>query len=727
MHALYSRPHFQGEEFVNLVVPLYGPDFINLGQRLVEWTRVNAQDIDDDKYQFSKKFSELMACLANYMDRRYTLLPERLDKDAFFGLLLLVAQNPSLVVSIPVLVSWGRLLSSEGLGKHIARSPVVVPLLELCTSRMIRYENLPEDTEDQTYLFLLEDTDTLPERHAFLGNYRRYSTQVIEGIVQLQVTGAFTHIVSEVEKAFRTLYDGEHHFSPAAYQKHSMPYLRVDAQCTVLEAALKGYVKWRHEQEPSEEVNEEKRLLESNLESWCQQLLDMSFQDPSIRKRILQLLGMFSTTVLDRKPPFMLKVLEHILMTWPTSDPSHKAYNEAVKDLQTESMLELQRLASKLPDHLLEVYDQLEARIKEIIASGNIDDKRQVAYQSLLFIIVHRSSRLDVGSKIDRLRSFVDPVLASWKDDSLHQAISSYEAFTHLMGLDKAQQYIVKRRMHEIKDWGEHSLDEEGLALQAELEENQQRLPLRTTKTLLTYSTEKIEKNTDKYQTSVALWKEGFPVILRHLLQFLSHAHATHNPENWGGLAPETRQVVSRVLTDRFWQAGISEGSKDDFYARVMDKKGTLEGLASTIRGAVRFVRETCYAIIYSMTKLDVEFYGFGELPGPLAHALFADSLFLSSHQMINLINLMRYLVDNCPVELREQFLPPLLATGVQQIDAKISNEWGMLGSRQEVQADSDELGEEMKAESILRQLTYSAVIMLADFLDPAKRSKFLS
>lgn len=181
------------------------------------------------------------------------------------------------------------------------------------------------------------------------------------------------------------------------------------------------------------------------------------------------------------------------------------------------------------------------------------------------------------------------------------------------------------------------------------------------------------------------------------------------------------RPQVSRVLADRFWQAGISEGSKDDFYARVLDKKNTLEGLASTIRGSVRFVRETCYAIIYCMSRLDLQFYGFLELPGPLANALFADSFSLSAHQVINLLNLVRYLVDHCPVELREAFLPPIIATCFQQMDAKISHEWKTLGVRETVQAAGDELTEEMKAESILRQLTYSAVIMVADFLDPAR------
>lgn len=72
-----------------------------------------------------------------------------------------------------------------------------------------------------------------------------------------------------------------------------------------------------------------------------------------IRKRILQLLVAFSTSVLDKNPAFMLKVLEHILVTWPAIHPDYKVYSDAIKDLQAESMVELQRLATRMPDHLL--------------------------------------------------------------------------------------------------------------------------------------------------------------------------------------------------------------------------------------------------------------------------------------------------------------------------------------------------------------------------------------
>ncbi|KAK3936899.1 putative importin beta-related nuclear transport receptor [Diplogelasinospora grovesii] len=722
LHTIYSRSGFANDEFLELVVPMYDSAFVDLCRRLFEWSTVNAQDIDDDKYQFAKKFSEMMSCLGNYLDRKFTAIPPETNVQGFMELLILVVQSQSLVVSIPALVTWTRILSNKSLGPAAANTPLIVPLLEVCSSRLIRYESLPEDTEDPTYVFLLEDTDTIPERHAFLGNYRRYSVQVIESIVQLKLSDSLSYILNQAESAFQTLYDGQPPLNPVTYSRNSMPVLRVDAHATVIEAALKGYAKWRFVHSHTPEDQQTIATMEGHFEEWCNRLSKMKVEDPLIRKRILQLLVAFSTTALDKNAGFMLRVLEHILMTWPQlQQEEYKMFNEAIRELQNESMVELQRLASKMPDYLLEVYDQLESKIKEMVASGTLDEKRQIGYQAFLFIIVHRATRLDPSTQLARLTNFINPVKEQWKDNTLKQSLTSFDGFCQLMGLDKAQKYLAQRRIHEIGDWGSVELDAEGLALQAELEQRQVILPLRSTKSFLTYSVEKLEKSSAPYRLSCTLWEDGFPAILPELLRLLSYAHACHDPKNWSLLPTEMQPVVGRVLTDRFWQAGISEGSKDDFYARVSDKKKTLEGFASTVRSSVRFVRETCYAIIYCMSRLDVQFYGFVELPGPLANSLFADSFCLSAHQIINLLNLVRYLVDHCPVELREHFLPPILATCFQQMDAKITMEWEKLGSREAVQATGDELTEEMKAESILRQLTYSAVIMVADFLDPAR------
>ena len=60
----------------------------------------------------------------------------------------------------------------------------------------------------------------------------------------------------------------------------------------------------------------------------------------------------FSTSALDKRPAFMLKVLEHILMTHPAEKPEYQAYTDAIKELQTDSMHELRRLATKMPNQL---------------------------------------------------------------------------------------------------------------------------------------------------------------------------------------------------------------------------------------------------------------------------------------------------------------------------------------------------------------------------------------
>lgn len=107
------------------------------------------------------------------------------------------------------------------------------------------------------------------------------------------------------------------------------------------------------------------------------------------------------------------------------------------------------------------------------------------------------------------------------------------------MGLDKAQDYVNRKRMHEIQDWGSVELDEEGKALQTELEARQtvssnyleyeinglmyyQSLPLRLTKSFLTCSVDKVDKGQGPFQVSSVLWQDCFPIILPELLNFLT-------------------------------------------------------------------------------------------------------------------------------------------------------------------------------------------------------------
>ncbi|KMU72633.1 hypothetical protein CISG_09823 [Coccidioides immitis RMSCC 3703] len=94
--------------------------------------------------------------------------------------------------------------------------------------------------------------------------------------------------------------------------------------------------------------------------------------------------------------------------------------------------------------------------------------------------------------------------------------------------------------------------------------------------------------------------------------------------------------------------------------------------------------------------------------------------------QLVGLVTLIpRCLIDDCPPQSRGHFLPPMMSSLFVQLDKKITTEWDVIERRRAGMVD-DDLTEEMKEESILRQLTYSAVIMVASLLDPNKEGLLL-
>ena len=124
------------------------------------------------------------------------------------------------------------------------------------------------------------------------------------------------------------------------------------------------------------------------------------------------------------------------------------------------------------------------------------------------------------------------------------------------------------------------------------------------------------------------------------------------------------------------------------------------------------------------MSLLGDQFYGHEELPNPLARALFTDARSLSTHQLAIMVEMIRPIIDNCPAALRSHFLPPILSALFQQLDIKASAEWDRSEQRNEGAAEGDNLADEMRDESILRQLTFTSVMLVVGLLDPQKSSK---
>jgi exportin-5 len=167
------------------------------------------------RISITKHARQLMSYVAGFLEEKAFNLQgvSGINLPLFLDFLVAIFRHESLTVSIPILHSFSRLLASEKLGNVELSSSLLAPLLETCTQRLVRWESLPEGSDDPTVMFLNEDIDTIPERHAFVGNYRRYCSSVIEIIVQKLPHDAIPHILSGVDTVLNNLYQGIPPFS----------------------------------------------------------------------------------------------------------------------------------------------------------------------------------------------------------------------------------------------------------------------------------------------------------------------------------------------------------------------------------------------------------------------------------------------------------------------------------------------------------------------------------
>ena len=198
-----------------------------------------------------------------------------------------------------------------------------------------------------------------------------------------------------------------------------------------------------------------------------------------------------------------------------------------------------------------------------------------------------------------------------------------------------------------------------------------------------------------------------------------SLSHMFSNLSASAALSEESQVILSRILRDRFWQVGISTGSRDEFYSQVEKSKMTLEGLASAIRGSLRLTRDKSYRLLSSTSLLGDTIYRLEGLAPHMADAVFKNSAALSTHQTGVVVDMMVPIIEHCPPDARDVFLTPLITAMFDSLDQKVSLEWSAIDSRNQAATEEDNLQEEMKNESILRQLTYNCVMLVVRLLDP--------
>ena len=69
-----------------------------------------------------------------------------------------------------------------------------------------------------------------------------------------------------------------------------------------------------------------------------------------------------------------------------------------------------------------------------------------------------------------RLGHFLQSLIAQWQHPGLGGALSSFDGFCELLGLESLQDYASRRTLHLIPDWSSHPLDDEGKLLQSRVQ-----------------------------------------------------------------------------------------------------------------------------------------------------------------------------------------------------------------------------------------------------------------
>jgi exportin-5 len=721
LNAITGRMSLHDDDLASIIAPLYSAPMVELYRRAAEWAQLDPNDIDFDRNTYLKKHAEFVSHLASWVEMKPNMLSscENLDLNSLFSLFWTITAHQSLFVSLPLMHLWARLLRSPVLKGTEIIQPYVPRLLELCTSRLVRYEQLPDEVNEPTFLFLAEDFDTLPDRHAFLGNYRRLCVEVIEVIVRQHPVDAVGYILNQSTQILQRL-AGESSQTPKDFSTKSVALVMIDSQIQVVDAAVKGFLKWLAAQEnndPQQNEANRNQILET-FKRWCEMIFGLNLKDPEILRRLVPVAVTISTKILKSMPSFATYIAEQLLSITLKEDPAYPQYSDAVKTLQHVSTIELQRLATVFADEFLGIFDAFERRIQENIAIHKLDYRPQLGYSAFLLIIIQRATTLDNQTRVERMEQMLMPVKNGWQDPALDAAAADFGSFCEFLGLGNLNDYLSAKNFSSVKDWSAQPLDEEGQALQELILNRNERIPIRITKAMLAATTDRAEPGTPAMEASRMLWSNLMPSILPNLLKMVSHAQAFYNMEKWAGLPEEMQQVIRRILTDRFWQVGISTESKDDFFAKVNNSKNSYEGLASTIRGTMRQVRESTYYILFCFTRFKENFYGISDLPEPLSQALYANAQYLSPHHFSVLVQFSGQLINGCPPDLRSSFLPSLLPILFRQIDLKLNAEWDLVNRRKDQAAEDDNLGDEMRTESILRQVTYNACQLAYSLLD---------
>lgn len=725
--SFYSRKGMEDVEVQALVHPLCHPASVSVLEQVYKWSVVGPDESIDPRYAISKKLGELLYHLASGLVSMGP--PQDMDLVPFLSLLVSVAQHDSLIVSIAAIHSWHKLLDAWATRqKSQALEACIQPVLQVAMQRIIAYDMLPSDHEEPAVQFVNDEIELYPERQGFYLNYRRLCFAIIESVSSAYLQDALGYALSSVDSGLRDVNAGDQAEDLISYQRLSLNMLRADALFSVTDAAFKGIYRVTSAHLTDSEQKEQRMLDDQLLQrskEWSTTMLSQyQFRDPGITLRQIKSAVETSSKLLKSDTEFAFSVLQHIISSLNTPQTNNQALVDSYAELHQYAIQELRRLCAEHATYFITFYDQLESKLGEIMTS-NLDPKFQVDLKAILMLLVEHASGVDKGLRLQRLRAFLEPLRSAWHQSEA--SLTSFEIFIQSQAFHLVGPFMTKVNAKNLHDWTSVTLDEEAQRIQQAMIDGAAKLPLRETRVLLSMSTERVSSSSDLHAILCEIWVPLLQPIISNILRLTSYNHRLHDPSSWPSVSSDQYAVVQKVLRDRYWQSGISGGSMQDFHNKVKATKTTLEGFASSVRGRIRLNLENCYSIIHTLGRLGTHFYGIDGLAQMLSDTVLKTSTPLSPHHFGILLSMLPKLIEECPPENMDSFLTPVLAELTLQIDSKCTIEWGKVHARGSSEAQAQvngDLSDEMRDESVLRQMTSKAVSIVTSWIDPAREFK---
>ncbi|SCU91765.1 LADA_0F11892g1_1 [Lachancea dasiensis] len=713
LHILLTRPYNDDAHYQAVINKVFSS--MDLLNKVYDGLQFDPNDIDELKYPIVKKFVDMVSCL-------YTCV-FKIDEDEeivekYLRLVLRTTFNPSLIVSGLTLDLWCSCLRNDEFLPALEKT-IIPELLQFSADALIYYEQIDGHVSKQ---FADVDFQSTSEFQSFCSTYRKRIRDIIRLISCVKLDFAYDWLNARLNTFFSSPF-GQEVLSSQFLDHKSEPYLSALSQLMIVECFINGCIRWKIWYPDSPAYNDKLNDILVKIETLSDQLIALTLSEPLLLKKQIQNFALFLTMLKDN---VLLKLLEKIItsatLDYPNLDLDEKTeQSDAVRDLRYACGIELNRMAILMPDSLSKIFTELQNVVAGIMPRLSYHEK--ISFKSFLLTIVLKSS---LGEKEERFALIVDPELTAWSEKETVVGLTDLPWFMERLGIVQISEYFQKRAINSNDDLLSIPVDEEGKQLKTHLSKRWQSLfPVRATRMFVHYSMQSI-KNDAELEMLQNLWRPRVVPILPYIMRLLYQLQSYHDPDNWKELPVVVQSFVKCSTIERFWEAGASNKSKDEFIDEHMKAMQTLRDFADSVGHIVRYTREYVLLVISAMSSLGSIFYDIDELPQMLMDsiAIYNPSVGeispgVSTHGWKHIINVaIRPLLKNCPPQSLQKFMTAFLPKLFNTLDVLLCQKWSVYMKDIDVNpspTDDDEMTEEILEENLLRQLTTVVVRLLID------------